>query len=82
MKKTTNLITILHDLINGKCVTSIDTRASNTNQYFKTIKDHGIILVEEWKPNKHNRGKHKERSLNLDPQNLNRAKTFLSKLQA
>ncbi|CAA6805365.1 MAG: Unknown protein [uncultured Sulfurovum sp.] len=77
--KRTILTTILHELINGKSVTSIDTRASNTNQYFKTIKDHGIVLVEESNPNPHNNGRHKSRTLKNEPENIQRAKDFLQK---
>jgi len=80
MNKKTNLIAILHDLIQGHKLTSTDRNTVNTNQYFKTIKDKGIVLVEEWKPNKSNQGRHKLRSLHRDPANVTRAKKFLLKL--
>jgi len=82
MNRKSNLITILHDLIHGQKLTSRDRDSSNTNQYFKTIKDNGIELVEEWKPNQHNQGRHKLRSLHRDPDNVTRAKNYLLKLES
>jgi len=81
MNRKSNLITILNDLIQGHKLTSIDRNSSNTNQYFKTIKDNGIHLVEEWKPNHENRGRHKERTLHRDHDNVTRAKKYLLKLE-
>ena len=81
MNRKSNLTKILHDLIQGQKLTSIDRNSSNTNQYFKTIKDNGIHLVEEWKPNQENQGRHKERSLHRDHDNVTRAKKFLLRLE-
>ena len=80
-EKTSHLITILKQLLEGKIVTSIDSKASNTNQYFRTIKKHGIALVEVWKPNLTNSGRHKERSLHQTIENIELAKNYLYKLQ-
>ena len=80
-EKTSHLITILKELLEGKILTSIDSKASNTNQYFRTIKKHGIALVEVWKPNLTNFGRHKERSLHQTIENIKRAKSYLYKLQ-
>ena len=80
-EKTSHLITILKQLLEGKIVTSIDSKASNTNQYFRTIKKHGIALVEVWKPNLTNSGRHKERSLYQTIENIELAKNYLYKLQ-
>ena len=82
MNRKSNLTRILHDLIQGQKLTSIDRSSSNTNQYFKTIKDNGIHLIEEWKPNLENQGRHKERSLHRDPENVTRAKNFLLRLES
>lgn len=81
MNRKTNLTSILHDLIQGQKLTSIDRNASNTNQYFHTIKKQGIELIEEWKPNQHNQGQHKERSLQSDHKNVTKAKNYLLKLE-
>ena len=80
-EKTSHLIRILKQLLEGKIVTSIDSKASNTNQYFRTIKKHGIALVEVWKPNLTNSGRHKERSLHQTIENIELAKNYLYKLQ-
>ena len=68
-------------LLNGEAVTSIDQLASNSNQYFGTIKKHGIELVEVWKPNLTNAGRHKERSLHQTLENIERARNYLEALQ-
>lgn len=81
MKKSTHLITIMKLLLNGEAVTSIDRLASNSNQYFGTVKKHGIELVEVWKPNLTNSGRHKERSLHQTLENIERAKMYLESLQ-
>jgi len=81
MSRKSNLKRILEELLIGKKLTSIDRGISNTNQYFHTLKKMGIELVEEWKPNKHNEGRHKERSLKNDNENIDRAKNYLLKLQ-
>ena len=79
--KSSNLITILKQLLAGEAVTSIDRFASNSNQYFGTIKKHGIELVEVWKPNLTNAGQHKERRLYQTIENIKRAERYLKRLQ-
>jgi len=79
--KSSHIITIMKLLLKGEAVTSIDQLASNSNQYFGTIKKHGIELIEVWKPNLTNAGRHKERSLHQTIDNINRAKEYLAKLQ-
>ena len=79
--KTSHLITILKELLNGSTMKSSDQFIVNANQYFVTLKKHGIELVEVWKPNLTNTGKHKERSLYQTIENINRAKKYLEALQ-
>ena len=79
--KTTHLINILTQLLEGKKLSSIDIKASNSNQYFCTIKNNGIELIEVMKPNLTNRGYHLERRLNLSDDNLNKARQYLDKLK-
>ena len=81
MKKSTHIITIMKLLLAGEKVVSIDRLASNANQYFGTIKKHGIELVEVWKPNLTNSGRHKERSLHQTLDNITRAEKYLKSLQ-
>lgn len=80
-KKVSHLSRILIELIEGKTLHSIDQKASNTNQYFRTIKNNGIELVEVWQPNLTNTGRHKARSLHQTHENIKRAKTYLKKIQ-
>jgi len=80
VKNSTKMITLLTLLLEGKKLSSNDTFASNTNQYFNRMKKDGIELVEVWKPNATNRGKHKERSLHQSIDNIKRAEDYLSKL--
>lgn len=80
-KNNSHMIVILMDLLDGKPVTSIDAIASNRNQYFRTIKKEGIELIEVWKPNLHNKGRHKERRLYQSIENIRRAKSFLRRLK-
>ncbi len=79
--RSSHIITIMKLLLSGEAVTSIDQLASNSNQYFGTIKKHGIELVEVWKPNLTNTGRHKERSLHQTIDNIERAKKYLESLQ-
>jgi len=72
---------MLKQLLSGDVLTSIDRLASNSNQYFGTIKKNGIELVEVWKPNLINTGWHKERSLHQTIENIERAKKYLESLQ-
>ena len=78
--KSSHLITTLKLLIEGKALSSIPN-AKNFNQYPRTIKLHGIELVEVWKPNLLNGGRHKERSLHQTIENIERAKKYLESLQ-
>ena len=80
-KKTTHQIIILQELLNGNSVTSIDAIASNRNQYFKHIKKQGIELIEVWRPNINNSGRHKERSLHQTIKNIEKAKKYLLRLK-
>ena len=68
-------------LLAGEAVISKDRLASNSNQYFGTIKKNGIELVEVWKTNLTNAGRHKERSLHQTIDNIERAKKYLEALQ-
>lgn len=77
MEKSTHTINILKDLIKGKTLISSDIRASNSNQYFNNIKNKGIELIEEVKPIE---GRHKQRRLKLNEENLKRANNYLSSL--
>ena len=81
MREQSYLITILKELLEGKTLTSSDKRWVNTNQYFRTIKENGIELIEVWKPNLNNKGRHKERRLNQSLENIRRAESYLKKLQ-
>jgi len=81
MKRGTSyLIIALKGLLNGDKLSNIPN-AKNSNQYFATIKKHGIELVEVWKPNLTNSGTHKERSLHQTLENIERAKKYLETLQ-
>ena len=80
-EKSTHLVNILNDLLKGKKLASIDIKASNSNQYFCTIKNNGIELIEVNKPNLTNKGQHLERRLNPSDINVKRAKEYLKKLE-
>lgn len=80
-EKSTHLVNILNDLLKGKELASIDIRASNSNQYFCTIKNNGIELIEVNKPNLTNKGTHLARRINPSDKNIKRAKTYLEKLK-
>ncbi|WP_415406927.1 hypothetical protein ACLHDG_14365 [Sulfurovum sp. CS9] len=80
-EKFSHIITILKQLLDGETLVSIDRMASNSNQYFGTIKKHGIELVEVWQPNLTNAGRHKERSLHQTIENIERARKYLESLQ-
>ena len=79
-KATTHLITTLNLLIEGEALSSLPN-CKNFNQYPSTIKNNGIELVEVWKPNLYNIGRHKERSLHQTPENIERAKKYLDTLK-
>jgi len=78
--KSSHLITTLKLLLEGKRLSKLPN-AKNFNQYPNTIKKHGIELVEVWKPNLTNGGRHKERSLHQTIENIERAKQYLYELQ-
>jgi hypothetical protein len=80
-EQSSHLVSILTDLVNGKKLASIDIRASNSNQYFCTIKNNGVELIEVRRPNLTNKGNHLERRLNLTADNLEKAKDYLEKLK-
>ena len=79
--KTTHIIVALKELLDGKSLTSIDSVASNRNQYFGTIKKQGIELIEVWENNRFNDGKHKVRRLNQSLDNIKRTENYLKKLK-
>ena len=72
---------ILQELLKGKVLSSSDWMYSNTNQYFNDLKKRGIELVEVWKPNKTNKGKHKERKLYQSIENIRNAEKLLKQLR-
>jgi len=78
--KTSHIITIMQELLSGGVSTAIDSKASNRNQYYGTIKKQGIELVEVRRPNLTNKGTHKERSLHQTIENIKRAEKYLNKL--
>ena len=80
LQKSSHLITILTLLLEGKRLSSNDMFASNSNQYFVQIKKQGIELIEVWKANDTNRGKHKERRIHQSIDNIKRAEAYLCKL--
>jgi hypothetical protein len=79
--KNTHIIKIIERFLAGETISSNDVFASNSNQYFGTIKKNGIALVEVWQNNITNRGRHKERSLYWDKENLLRAGSYLRRLK-
>lgn len=80
-EQSTHLTIILSNLLDGKSLSSIDINASNSNQYFCTIKNNGIELIEVRKPNLTNKGNHLERRLNLTEDNLEKAKDYLERIK-
>lgn len=79
-RKSSYLIIALNKLLDGKSLSYIEN-AKNSNQYFCTIKNHGIELIEVSKPNLTNRGYHLDRRLNLTAENIERAENYLYSLQ-
>ncbi len=77
MEKLSHTAKILRRLLQGETLISSDVLASNSNQYFKKIKEQGIQLIE-WIDKLE--GKHKKRKLNFTDENLERAKKYLKKL--
>lgn len=80
-EKSTHLINILSDLLDGQRLSSIDIKASNSNQYFCTIKNNGIELIEVRKPNLTKKGSRLERRLNQSDENVEKAQDYLNKLK-
>lgn len=79
-RKSSYLIITLNKLLDGETLSFIQG-AKNSNQYFCTIKNQGIELIEVWKPNLFNQGKHLARRLNLTAENIERAESYLYSLQ-
>ncbi|MFK5937078.1 MAG: hypothetical protein QM497_01665 [Sulfurimonas sp.] len=80
IEKSSHIITIMQEFLNGGTSSSMDAIASNRNQYYGTIKKHGIELIEVRKPNLTNTGTHKERRLHQSIENIKRAESYLNKL--
>lgn len=78
--KSSYLIIALQKLLNKDKLSLIEG-AKNSNQYFNTVKNNGIELIEVWKPNLTNRGRHLERSLNLTDENITKAIQYLKRLK-
>lgn len=79
-RKTSYLITALTKLLKGERLSYI-TGAKNSNQYFCTLKNKGIELIEVEVPNLANRGNHLERRLNLTNDNIRLAEDYLKRLK-
>jgi hypothetical protein len=79
-RKTSYLIIALNKLLNGERLSFIEG-AKNSNQYFCTIKNKGIELIEVEVPNLINRGYHLERRLNFTDENIDLAKAYLNRLK-
>lgn len=80
-EKSSHLINTLNSLLEGKRMSSMDIKASNSNQYFCTIKNNGIELIEVRKPNLTNSNHHLQRRLNPSNENIKRAKKYLNRLR-
>ncbi len=79
--KTSYQITILQKLLAGDTLTSRDIPAINANQYYCTVKNAGIELIEVRSPNTRNNGTHLKRSLAINKENIKRAVNYLRQLQ-
>lgn len=79
-RKTSYLIIALTRLLKGERLSFIEG-AKNSNQYFCTIKNKGIELIEVEVPNLTNRGYHLERRLNLTDENIELAQKYLERLK-
>lgn len=79
-RKTSYLIITLTKLLKGERLSFIHG-AKNSNQYFNIVKNYGIELIEVWKPNLLNSGKHKERRLNFTEDNVKLAQSYLERLR-
>lgn len=79
-RKSSYLIIALTELLKGKKLSDIKG-AKNSNQYFCTIKNKGIELIEVEVPNLLTRGNHLERRLNFTDGNIELAKKYLARLK-
>lgn len=79
-RKTSYLIVALTKLLKSERLSYIEG-AKNSNQYFCTIKNKGIELIEVEVPNLTNRGYHLERRLNLTDENIKHAQDYLERLK-
>jgi len=79
-RKTSYLIIALTKLLNGERLSFIEG-AKNSNQYFCTLKNKGIELIEVEVPNLTNRGYHLERRLNQTDENIKLTKAYLARLK-
>lgn len=79
-RKTSYLIIALSKLLKGERLSYIEG-AKNSNQYFCTIKNKGIELIEVEVSNLTNRGYHLERRLNLTDENIKHAQDYLDRLR-
>ena len=79
-RKTSYLIIALIKLLKGERLSYIQG-AKNSNQYFCTIKNKGIELIEVEIPNLINRGYHLERRLNMTDENIKHAQDYLDRLK-
>ena len=82
MRRNSIVALILQRLLKGEKMASIDTEYANSNQYYVQIKKQGVELVEVWKDNKTNSGRHKERWINQSIENIQKAKDLLKLLKA
>jgi len=81
MKRDSIVTSISQRLLNGERMASIDTEYANSNQYYVQIKKQGVELIEVWKDNKTNSGRHKERWLNPTVENIRKARDLLKLLK-
>jgi len=79
-RKTSYLIIALIKLLKGERLSFIEG-AKNSNQYFCTIKNKGIELIEVEVPNLTNQGYHLERRLNFTDENIELAQKYLERLK-
>ena len=79
-RNTSYLITALSKLLKCERLSFIEG-AKNSNQYFCTIKNKGIELIEVEVPNLTNRGYHLERRLNMTDENIKLAQDYLERLK-
>ena len=75
------VILILKRLLSGETLSSQAVQASNANQYFCTIKNAGIELIEVRTSNIRNKGTHLKRSLSTRKENIKRTVDYLKRLQ-